>query len=167
MPSIRISPDSPYFADDCASLATDHCQQERLEAALHSLLIAIDEYTHNGPTYEDLALSYKGLGIDQQDQGWLEEAVASVQSAIGVFPGSEDLADSHSLPGSTQYHQGLLKGATASLQSAIDVLQISNPGSKALATTYVCLGRLLSYQGNHEEAMRCVNNAISILPNFS
>jgi len=97
------------------------------------------------------------LGAAYKEQGNLEEAIASYNTAITINPG---YAEAHNNLGAAYKEQGNLEEAIDAFQSALEI----NP---EYAEAHNNLGAVFSEQSRYEEAIASYNAAITIKPQYA
>jgi tetratricopeptide (TPR) repeat protein len=102
------------------------------------------------------ASEHVDLGVDDVEQGRLDEAVAHFEEAIRL---DADHADAHFNLGAAYYQQGKLDEAIAALQAAVEL----EPDD---AQAYRNLGTIYGDQGQAEKAAAAYEKAIELDPDY-
>lgn len=101
------------------------------------------------------AADHMDMGLDYQDQGEFDEAIAAFEEAIRLDP---DYALAHYNLGRARYLQGQMEQAVAAFEEAIQI-------DPEMAEAYTNLGAVYSAQGKTEEAIAACKTAIRLDPN--
>lgn len=123
---------------------------------------AIASYNQVIALNPDDARAYNYLGNVHNKKGNQDAAVVSYQKALSLKP---DYAVARYNLGNTFMRQGKLDEAVSSFKKTL-LFTPEQTEKQLRGSTYCCLGHAFQEQGNGPDAVSCLNNAISLLPDY-
>lgn len=109
------------------------------------------------------ALARNGVGVAMNDLGRHEDALASFREAVRLDP---KLAAAHANLAIALHERGDLAEALAHFQNALELDPANDVVRENLAAEYVNVSLMLDEGRNRSEALRCVEEALRLIPDF-